>query len=264
MSKIKGTFEGLKSKNQSALITYTTYGYPTIEKSDKILALKAEAGVDIIEVGIPYSDPLADGPVIQRASSKALENGVTLDVIFTGIKKFRENYDTPLVLMGYFNAVRAYGFEKFIDQCKAVDIDGAIIPDLPLEERTTLKDLFDEEKMDLITMVAPTSLERVEALSKDTSGFIYCVSSLGVTGSEMAGSDRLNTTIDKIRSITETPMALGFGIKRPETIENFKGKFDGYIIGSEVIRKIEEDENGEFKALISYLKDVKGACVKSK
>lgn len=263
MSKIEAVFKELKEKDERALITFMTYGYPSLEASDKILKIKADRGVDVIEIGIPYSDPLADGPVIQRSSSKALENKVTLDVIFDAVINFRKSYKTPIVLMGYFNSIRAYGFEKFIKRAKDADVDGAIIPDLPLEERDALKGHFDKAKMDLVTMVAPTSLKRVEALSKNATGFIYCVSSLGVTGNEMSGSNALNETIDKIRSVTETPMALGFGIKQGDTIRQFRPKFDGFIIGSEVIRKIEADKTGDFSELKSYLDDVKKACVKS-
>ncbi len=240
MSRIQSKFEELKNINKKALISYITCGDPDLETTIKLVKAMEKAGADIVELGIPYSDPLADGPVIQRATQRALKNSINIDKIFDMIEELRKDTDIPLVFLVYYNSVFRYGTKRFLENCKEKGIDGLIIPDLPLEER---KELFEEMKaysVDLIPMVAPTSKERVQEIVKFGSGFVYCISSKGVTGKRDSFQEGLANFMDGINKYSSIPTAIGFGISDKKSVSKLKNLCDGLIVGSSIIEKLEE------------------------
>ncbi len=249
-SRITKKFQELKCNNQKALITYVTCGDPDLETTMDLVLAMEKAGSDIVELGIPYSDPLADGPVIQRASARALEVGTTIDSFFEMIPKLRSKTDIPVALLLYYNSIFRYGIKDFLDKCDGF-IDGLIIPDLPLEERQDLRELMKEYPIDLIPLVAPTSEDRIKEIVEDSEGFVYCISSFGVTGKRNNFDLDLTDFINKVRTYTDTPAAIGFGISNAKAVEKLKGFADGLIVGSAIIEKI---ENGIEKGTI--LEDV--------
>lgn len=256
MSKIKTVFDKLKSKNKKALITFVTAGDPNLEKTEQIIYAKAEAGADIIELGIPFSDPPADGPVIQAAAKRALDNGVKIKHIFEMVTKVRKNIETPLVYLVYFNMIMSYGVAKFIDECIKSGIDGLIIPDLPLEERHEIAPHMPEE-LDLIPLVAPNSGDRIPAIVEDGKGFVYCVSSMGVTGTRDTFETDIKSYLEEIRKATDLPLAVGFGISKRKDVEKFEEFADGIIVGSAIV-KIVETSNGSAEAVAEKVKELKG------
>lgn len=256
MSRIKTVFDKLKSENKKALITFVTAGDPSIEATEQIIYAKAEAGADIIELGIPFSDPPADGPVIQAASKRALDNGVKIKHIFEMVKRVRKNIDTPLVYMVYFNMIYAYGVANFIDECIKSGIDGIIVPDLPLEERHEIAVHMPEE-LDLIPLVAPNSGNRIPAIVEDGAGFVYCVSSMGVTGTRDSIQTDVKAYIETVRKATDLPLALGFGISNRADVEKFEEFADGIIVGSAIV-KIVANSNGDANAVAEKVRELKG------
>jgi tryptophan synthase alpha chain len=239
-SRITKKFKDLKMKKDKALIAYITAGDPDLETTLKLVEVMEKAGADIIELGIPYSDPLADGPVIQRASQRALHSGTTIDSVFQLVVRLREKTEVPLAFLVYFNSVYKYGFEKFLENCRISGVDGLIIPDLPLEERKELKEAMKEYAVDLIPLVAPTSEDRIREIVMEAEGFIYCISSRGVTGSRDSFGEDLSDFMDKVKKYTDIPLAIGFGISGPKAVNQLKGMCDGLIVGSAIIEKIEQ------------------------
>ncbi|MFZ7120323.1 MAG: tryptophan synthase subunit alpha [Eubacteriaceae bacterium] len=238
-SKITKKFKELQLKNKKALITYVTAGDPDGNTTEKLVYAMEKSGADIIELGIPYSDPLADGPVIQRAATRALSNGINIDKVFKLVNNIRKQTQIPLAFLLYFNSIYAYGITKFINNCHNCGVDGLIIPDLPLEERETFKEYLKEYNIDLIPLVAPTSEERIKNIVKEATGFVYCISSLGVTGMRKDFGD-IETFMEKVNNYTNLPLAIGFGISDVESIKRLKGLSHGLIVGSAIIKKIEE------------------------
>lgn len=239
MGRISAVF---KQTGRVALIPYVTVGYPSPESTPKIVELLAANGSDIIELGIPFSDPLADGVTIQRASFRALQNGVTPGLCLDLVKKIREKVNTPLVFMTYFNPVLNYGLEKFCNECALSGIDGLVIPDLPPEEGLTLEKAVKKYRLDLIYLAAPTSTEqRIKIVAQHTSGFIYLVSVTGVTGTRERLPADLKTFITRVRKISNLPLCVGFGISTPEQARLVAQLADGVIIGSKIIQLIEQD-----------------------
>ncbi|MEL7597210.1 MAG: tryptophan synthase subunit alpha [Clostridiaceae bacterium] len=230
----------LREKNEKALITYVTSGDPDLDTTYNLVLEKERAGADIIELGIPYSDPLADGPVIQRASERALKSGTNIDSVFQLVKRIREKTEIPLVFLVYFNAVYRFGMERFLENCREYGIDGLIIPDLPMEERKEINELMKDYPVDLIPLVAPTSEDRIKEVVSEGNGFVYCISSNGVTGTRSEFQVDLEEFMNKIKKYTTLPLAIGFGISDEETVRNLKGICDGVIVGSAIIKKIEE------------------------
>lgn len=238
-SKITKKFKELQLKNKKALITYVTAGDPDGNITEELVYTMEKSGADIIELGIPYSDPLADGPVIQRAATRALSNGINIDEVFQLVNNIRKQTQIPLAFLLYFNSIYAYGITKFINNCHDSGVDGLIIPDLPLEERQTFKEHLKEYNIDLIPLVAPTSEERIKNIVKEATGFVYCISSLGVTGVRKDFGD-IETFMEKVNNYTNLPLAIGFGISDVESIKKLKGLAHGLIVGSAIIKKIEE------------------------
>lgn len=239
-SRITEKFKSLRKQNKKALITYITGGDPDLNTTFNLVLGMEKAGVDIVEIGIPYSDPLADGPVIQAASQRALKAGTNIDSIFQMVFKLRKQTNLPLVLLVYFNSIYKYGIKKFLDNCQDSGIDGLIIPDLPLEERVELNQMMNDYPIDLIALVAPTSEDRIKEIVSDAKGFIYCISSNGVTGTRNHFDTDLPGFMKQIKKYTTTPLALGFGISSPQAVSSLKELCDGLIVGSAIIKKIED------------------------
>ncbi|MCY6355680.1 tryptophan synthase subunit alpha [Clostridium sp. ZS2-4] len=239
-SRITKKFIELREKNEKALITYVTSGDPDLDTTYNLVLEKERAGADIIELGIPYSDPLADGPVIQRASERALKSGTNIDSVFQLVKRIREKTEIPLVFLVYFNAVYRYGMERFLENCREYGVDGLIIPDLPMEERKEINELMKDYPVDLIPLVAPTSEDRIKEVVSEGNGFVYCISSNGVTGTRSEFKVDLAEFMNKIKKYTTLPLAIGFGISDEKTVRDLKGICDGVIVGSAIIKKIEE------------------------
>lgn len=222
---------------------FITAGDPTPEATIDICLGMQEAGAGIIELGVPYSDPLADGPTIQRASLRALRNKITLDdCIELGAKMRARGLTIPLVLFTYYNLVLQYGYERLLDRMKEAGFDGLLTPDLPVEESGELAALAEKADIPLIPLVAPTSKQRIEKIVKNASGFVYCVSSLGVTGARDRLSEGLTDFLDEVKKHAKTPIAVGFGISNSEQVKQLSALADGVIVGSAIVQQIEERE----------------------
>lgn len=239
-SRITKKFEDIEKAGVKALISYITAGDPSLDTTYRLVFEMERAGVDIIELGVPYSDPLADGPIIQRASQRALKAGANIDEIFNLVEKIREKSQMPIVLLVYFNCIFNYGFKNFLDKGQNKGIDGLIIPDLPLEERKELQQMMKKTFIDLIPLVAPTSKERIKAIVAEGSGFVYCISSMGVTGKRKDFNDDLNEFLEDVRKYTDLPLALGFGIASVDAVNKLKNLCDGLIVGSGIVEQIEK------------------------
>ncbi len=245
-------FKELKSKNEAALILYVTGGYPNLADSMKILKTLSENGADIIEIGIPFSDPIADGPTIQDSSHTSLMKGATLKRIIGNLKKLE--LETPIVFMSYLNPLLAYGKEEVLRDMNKNGVSGLIIPDLPVEEADEWISLSKDYKIELIFLVTPTSpAKRRKKIIQESLGFVYCVSVTGTTGVRNKMPSYLNKFLKDVRKSTETPIAIGFGISTSKQIESLRDKVDGIIIGSRIIEAIKNEEN--LKELVSEFKE---------
>ena len=233
MSKIINAF-----RNNKAFIAFITCGDPDINTSLAIIREAARNGADLIELGIPFSDPTAEGPVIQEANLRALTAGITTDKIFDMVRDLRRDIDIPLVFMTYANVIFSYGTEEFIRTCSELDIDGLIIPDLPYEEKAEFLPMCEKYNVDLISMIAPTSEKRIAMIASEAQGFIYIVSSLGVTGVRSEITTDLDAIIKSVRKSSSLPCAIGFGISTPEQAGKMARIADGVITGSAIIKII--------------------------
>ena len=252
MSRIETVFKSGKK----ALVTYMVAGHPDLETSQKIFESLPGAGADIIELGIPFTDPMADGPVIQAAAQEALENGMTVKKLFGMVQQFRtKNTATPVVLMGYFNSVFAYGVEKFAKDAKDAGIDGLLIVDLPSEEEDELVIPCKNHGLDFIRLATPTTdAKRLPNVLKNASGFLYYVAIAGITGSTSASATNLKPALDEIRKHTELPICVGFGIKTPEDAKAMSEICDGVIVGSALVDLI--SKKADHSAFVESLKFV--------
>jgi len=241
---IDATFARLKAEGRTALIPFLTIGDPDLDASLALIREMETAGADMIELGVPYSDPLADGPVIQRASQRALSGRLTtmVDVIGVAQRAKEAGVKLPFILFTYYNPILQLGFDRFFDLLKANNVSGMIVPDLPIEEDEELRGLAEAHGLHLIPLVAPTSRTRVESIARKARGFVYCVSSLGVTGERSAFATDLDAFLDTVRGAASVPIAVGFGISNREQVARFEGRCDGVIVGSAIVRKIEEQE----------------------
>ena len=256
MSKIKSAFE-----NGTACVPFITCGDPDLETTKKIVRASVENGADLIELGFPFSDPTAEGPVIQGANIRALAGGVTTDKIFDLVRNLRKDISTPMVFMTYANVVFSYDAEKFISTCKEIGIDGLILPDLPFEEKDEFLPICDKYDVDLISLIAPTSDKRIGMISKEAKGFIYVVSSLGVTGTRSAITTDVDSLISVVRENTDVPCAIGFGISTPEQASKMASISDGAIVGSAIIKIIEKYGKDAPKHVGEYVKSMKTAII---
>ncbi len=256
MSNIYKAFE----KNK-AFIAFITAGYPDIETSKKIIKSAADAGADIIEIGIPFSDPTAEGPVIQGANEVALEAGITTDKVFEMVEELRRDIDIPLCFMTYANVVFSYGNgkEDFLERCCKVGIDGIILPDVPFEEKKEFDETCEKYGIDLISLIAPTSEGRISMIAKEAKGFIYVVSSLGVTGVRNEITTDIGSMVRLVKDSTDTPCAVGFGISRPEQASKMAHLSDGAIVGSAIIKIISEAGDAAPEKVYDYVKEMSDA-----
>ncbi|MBQ4178813.1 MAG: tryptophan synthase subunit alpha, partial [Elusimicrobia bacterium] len=211
MNRIESAF-----KNKKAFIPFITAGYPNINKTEDFIYKMVSAGADLIEIGIPFSDPVAEGPVIQESSQKALAAGTNLDKIFDLVKKVRKTVNIPLVFMTYVNPVFRYGYDNFFKQCSVTGIDGIIIPDLPFEEKNEISEYAKKYDIKIVSLIAPTSQQRIEDIAKEAEGFLYVVSSMGVTGERNEIKTDLKSIVDSVKKVTSVPTAIGFGIHSPQ------------------------------------------------
>lgn len=241
MKRLDNVFANLKRENRKALIPYVSCGDPSLAFTEELVYRLANNGADLIELGIPYSDPVADGPTIQRASQRALQGGVIIDAIFGMVERLRGVTEVPLILMTYYNPIYVKGIESFIKRASEVGIDGLIIPDLPIEEGEKLQKIAEGYGLDIIFLVAPTSTpDRIKRIAEKSKGFIYCVGVTGTTGAGQKMSNRLEGIIQEIKSHTDIPIAVGFGISDGKTARESARNADGVIVGSALIEKIEE------------------------
>lgn len=252
MSNIKKAFE--KGK---AFISFITCGDPNLETTAKIVRSSVENGADLIELGIPFSDPTAEGPVIQGANIRALNGGVTTDKIFTFVKDIRRDVKVPIVFMTYANVVFSYGAKRFISTCRDIEIDGLILPDLPFEEKEEFHPLCKRYGVDLISFIAPTSENRISMISREAEGFLYIVSSLGVTGTRSEIKTDLASIVKVVRENTDIPCAIGFGISTPAQAKKMARLSDGVIVGSAIIKIIEKHGKNAPNHVGAYIKSMK-------
>ncbi len=252
MSKIINAF-----KNGKAFIGFLTAGDPSLEKTEEFVLEMVKAGADLIEIGIPFSDPIAEGEVIQRANIRALANGTTMDKVFETVKKIRQKTQVPLVFLTYLNPVFTYGYDHFFRECSEYGIDGVIIPDIPFEEKSELMPFSDKYNVDIISLIAPTSEERINKLASCAKGFVYCVSSKGVTGVRSEIKTDLKSIVSSVRSATKVPVAVGFGISTPEQASEISKYADGIIVGSAIVKIIEQYGDDAATPLYDYVSELK-------
>ena len=265
MSGIGTTFKKLKKEGKKAFIPYIMAGDPSLEKTKEVVLLFDECGADIIELGVPFSDPLADGPTIQRASERALKNGVTLRKVISlvseirrGEKELRQITRIPVVLMTYYNPVFKYGEKNFVEDAKDAGVDGVIIPDLPPDEAEDFVKLSRKTALDIIFLLAPTSDDdRIKRVAKASRGFIYYVSITGITGAALLLDGSMEILISKIRKHTEKPIAVGFGVSKPEEASAVARVSDGVIVGSAIVKRLYESPDGLKDYLISLREAIK-------
>ena len=254
MSRIEEAFQ-----NGKAFIPFITCGDPDLSTTKNAVMEAVKNGADLVELGIPFSDPTAEGPVIQAANERALAGGVTTDKIFAMVKELRQEISIPLVFMTYANVVFSYGAERFIRSCKEIGIDGLILPDLPFEEKEEFQPLCKTYEVALISLIAPTSADRIAMIAREAEGFIYIVSSLGVTGTRTEITTDLSSIVKVVRENAKVPCAIGFGISTPEQAARMAALSDGAIVGSAIIKLLEEYKTGAPEKIGAYVKSMKDA-----
>jgi len=259
-SRIGDTFARYKNEGKTALMPYHTAGFPTLKSSKQIIRALVGAGADMVEIGVPFSDPIADGTAVQGTSQIALDNGVRIPHCIQLVRELRaEGITAPFLLMGYYNPILKYGVERFVADCAEAGVDGFIVPDLPAEESDTLRAACAAHGRDLIFMVAPTSTdERLAVAAERGSGFLYCVSVTGVTGAREKMSDTLGEYIARIRRHTDLPLAIGFGISKPEHVRQVGEIADGAIVGAALINALnavpDEEKPAAAARFVRYLR----------
>ena len=257
MSNIHKAFE-----NGKAFIPFITCGDPDLATTAAVVRTAVANGADLIELGIPFSDPTAEGPVIPGANLRALSGGVRTDQIFDLVRQLRTDVTVPMVFMTYANVVFSYGAEKFIATCREIGIDGLILPDLPFEEKGEFLPLCRQYGVDLISLIAPTSRERISMIAAEAEGFLYIVSSLGVTGTRTEITTDLDAIVRVVRQNTEIPCAIGFGISTPEQARKMAAVSDGAIVGSAIIKILEKRGKDAPPYVGTYVKEMKDAVMK--
>ena len=263
MNRIENKFAELKAAGKKALITFLTSGDPDIETTEKAVLEMFDKGADIIELGVPFSDPVAEGPVIQEASLRSLNGGTNLDKIFGAVENIRKATDKPLVLMMYINTVFRYGTAKFFEKCRLTGIDGVIIPDMPYEEKAEMEEPANAHNVAVISMIAPTSEEKIKMIAGEAKGFIYVVSSMGVTGVRSEIKTDLGSIVESIRAVTDVPCAIGFGISTPEQAKAMAAVSDGAIVGSAIVKIVEKYGRESPKYVYEYCKEMVEAVNKA-
>lgn len=253
-SRIQKRFSDLKQEGGKALVTFITAGDPDLATTATMLPLLAEAGADIIELGIPFSDPMADGPTIQRASERALAGGATLEDILALVRKVREQISVPIVLMGYSNPVYAYGWQRFAKDAVEAGVDGLLLVDLPPEESAELLSAAKTSGLEIIFLLTPTSdTERIRRVSRCGSGFLYYVTVTGVTGTRTLVSTSLESELKKVRATIKLPVVAGFGISTPEQAAEVAAAADGVVVGSAIVKLFEQHQGNQLQTKVSRL-----------
>lgn len=258
MSNIYKAFE-----NKKAFIPFITGGDPDLNTTKKLLIAMEAAGADLIEIGIPFSDPIAEGPVIQEASQRSLAGGCTTDRLFEMVKEARKTVKIPMVFMTYINPIYTYGKERFMKRCVECQIDGVIVPDLPFEEKSELSGICEQYGIDLISLIAPTSHDRIRMIAKEAKGFVYCVSSLGVTGVRTEITTNVGEMVKMVKEVNDIPAAIGFGISTPEQARNMASVSDGAIVGSAIVKIVAKYGRDCIPEVVKYVTSMKEAVMES-
>jgi tryptophan synthase alpha chain len=254
MNRIQAAF-----RNRKALVTFITGGDPDLETTAQLIEAMAQAGADLIEIGIPFSDPIAEGPVIQAADERALAAGCTVDRLFGMVSQIQARIPVPLLFMTYINPIFAYGKERFMTCCAQSGIAGIIVPDLPYEEKGELADICKANGVSLISMVAPTSGDRIAAIAQDAEGFVYGVSSLGVTGVRSEIKTDIRSMLAQVRVVTSVPCAVGFGVSTPAQAEAIARVADGVIVGSAIVTIVAEHGRASIEPVQAYVRSMRDA-----
>lgn len=254
MSDIKAAFE-----NGKAFIPFVTAGDPDLETTEKLLIEMSKNGADIIEIGIPFSDPIAEGVVIQEADLRALASGTTTDKIFEMVKRVRSEIKCALAVMTYMNPIFVYGTDKFMQRCSECGISAVIVPDTPFEEKQELAPYCDKHGVELVSLIAPTSHDRIKMIAKEAQGFVYCVSSMGVTGVRSEITTDIGEMVRLVKSVSDTPCAVGFGISTPEQAKKMAESADGVIVGSAIVKIIAKYGKDCIKPVCDYVRSMKEA-----
>lgn len=257
MNRIEEKLSQLQEKGEKAFITYMTAGLPDMEGTKALLKAQEEAGTDIIELGIPFSDPIADGPIIQDASYRSILKGTNLKKTFEAVKETRKTCQVPIVFMMYYNTILHYGVKEFVEKCEEVGVDGLIVPDMPFEEQKELSQYLTSEKAPIIIqLISPVSKQRIPMILENARGFVYCVSSMGVTGQAGGFHEKVKEYLEEVKSQSKIPIMMGFGIKEAEDVEFVKDTIDGCIVGSHFIEVLEA-ANYDVEAAKEYIKNFK-------
>jgi tryptophan synthase alpha chain len=262
MSRIEKKFSALQAKGEKALICFLTAGDPNLEKTREIILGMEKAGVDCVEIGVPFSDPTADGPIIQAASQRALKNGATLSGILAMIESIRKTTEIPIVLFGYYNPILSYGTERFATRAREAGVDGILVVDLPFEEAAELRQFTDPQGIDFISLIAPTtSIERVKQIAQHATGFLYYISVTGVTGTAKPQVQEVKKDVARIRKVTALPLAIGFGISTPQQAKEIAPYADGIVVGSAIVKMIAENsQRSDLVTVVSeYAREMKKA-----
>lgn len=254
MIKIENAFDHGK-----AFIAFITGGDPTLEVTERLIPAMAQAGADLIEIGLPFSDPVAEGIVIQDANERALSAGCTTDKLFDMLKRVSPTINIPLVFLTYLNPIFTYGKEKFMSRCVECGISGLIVPDMPFEEKGELISVCEQYGVEIISMIAPTSHERITMIAKEAKGFVYCVSSMGVTGVRSEITTDIGGMVKLVKSVTDTPVAVGFGISTPEQAREMAKLADGAIVGSAIVRMVAQYGLECIERVCEYVRQMKQA-----
>lgn len=255
MTKIADAFA-----NGKAFIPFLTCGDPDLETTEKLIGAIAEAGADLIELGIPFSDPTAEGPVIQDANLRALSVGTTIDKIFDMVRRVRQTVSIPMVFMTYANVIFSYGADRFLKTAAEIGMNGIIVPDVPFEEKQEFEPLCQKYGLAQISMIAPTSHDRIRAIAEQANGFLYCVSSLGVTGTRTAITTDIGAMVKLVKEVKDIPCAVGFGISTPEQAESMCRQADGAIVGSAIVKLIAQYGRDSVQPVADYVRTMKTAC----
>lgn len=259
MSRIERAFRAADGGRKKAFIPFLTCGDPTLEVSEECVVAMAGAGADLIELGIPFSDPTAEGPTIQAANVRALAGGVTTDDVLALVRRVRRRTDVPLAFMTYANVLFSYGVERFARAAAEAGVDGVILPDVPHEEKPEFAEPLAACGLDLVSLVAPTSHERIREIAADAAGFLYIVSSLGVTGVRSEITTDIDAMVALVREVTDVPCAVGFGISTPVQARGMAARSDGAIVGSAIVRLLEEHGEGAVPHVEAYVREMAAA-----
>ena len=259
MNRIDSMFAELKKQNKKALITFITAGDPDFDTTEQLVLEMERQGANLIELGVPFSDPIAEGPIIQEASLRSLQGGTTLEGIFELVKKLRTKTEIPLVFMMYINTIYRFGVERFFSLCQKTGIDAVIVPDLPFEEHDEIDECAYAHGVYPINLVAPTSKDRIAAIAANSKGFLYCVSSTGVTGVRNTFQTDFDSFFDTIKQHASIPYCVGFGISSPEQVKQMKTYCDGVIVGSAIVKMIGQEQKSSVATVGTFVKSLRNA-----